>query len=371
MSDNEEIKALLREKQLQLEACEARFHNIFTKSADGIVIVDHEGIVQSLNQAAERLFGVKQEELAGRPFAFPVTGGETTDITITTGAGDTVIAEMRVMKTEGKEDRYIFLRDITARKRGEEEIEILHTDLSARAAELETANRELESFSYTVSHDLRAPLTNISGYCQVLLHLCADRVDNECKGFILRVYDEARRMDHLISLLLSFSRLTRCDMHLKEVSLSEIAHTVAAELRQTQQNRRTAFAIADGVMAKGDPRLLRIALENLLGNAWKYSNKREAAKIEFGVRECGGSRSYFVRDNGIGFDMKEADRLFGPFQRLRNATEFDGHGIGLATVQRIIQRHGGQVWAQGEPEKGATFYFTLDAVEDGGGAVPG
>ncbi|KAF0216067.1 MAG: PAS/PAC sensor signal transduction histidine [Geobacteraceae bacterium] len=355
------LKARLRKKEQQLKACESRFHSIITKSSDGIVIVDRNGIVRSLNPAAENLFGVKRDELMGKPFGFRIITGETIDIDIITKTGKTVVAEMRAMETvwNGKATSYVFLRDITARKRVEEEIEILNTNLAARAAELETANRELEAFSYTVSHDLRAPLTNINGYCQIMLHVCADRLDDECRGFMQRVFDEAQRMDHLINTLLNFSRLTRCEMHSKTFCLSETAQAVAAELRQKGHERRVTFTIAEGVEVDGDARLLRVVLDNLLSNAWKYTGKQESACIEFGVTESGGKPTYFVRDNGAGFDMRYADRLFCPFQRLHSKEEFEGHGIGLATVQRIIQRHGGRVWAEGEMGKGATFYFTL------------
>lgn len=359
--DDKRLKARLRKKEQKLKSCESRFHSIITKSVDGIIIVDRHGIVRSLNPAAENLFGLNHNELVGKPFGFRVIPYETVDIDIKTKAGKTVVAEMRVIETGWQEEAvyYVFLRDITARKRVEEEIEILNTHLAARAAELETANRELEAFSYTVSHDLRAPLTNINGYCQIMLHSCAEKLDEECRGFMQRVYDEARRMDHLIDTLLNFSRLTRCELHRKKVCISETAQAIAAELRQKVQGRQVTFTIADKMEANGDARLLRVVLENLLYNAWKYTGKQESANIEVGVTEFEGNLTYFVRDNGIGFDMRYAGRLFSPFQRLHSKEEFEGHGIGLATVQRIIQRHGGRIWAEGEVGRGATFYFTL------------
>jgi PAS domain S-box-containing protein len=261
--------------------------------------------------------------------------------------------------------------DITARKEAEQQIEILNTSLAARAAELEAANRELEAFNYTVSHDLRKPLTNINGYCQVILQLCADQLNDQSRRYLQEIYSGTLRMNKLIDTLLNFSHLSRTDMVWKEIDLSGIAKMIAAELKLSEPERQVTFSIAEGITANGDAGLLRVVLENLLGNAWKYTGRKESAVIEFGALEnrtgsdCQipnselGNKVYYVRDNGAGFDMTKADQLFIPFHRLHHREEFTGHGIGLATVQRIIQRHGGRVWAEGEPDRGATFYFTL------------
>ena len=253
----------------------------------------------------------------------------------------------------------IVCQDITERKRAEEEIEILNTNLAARAAELESANRELEAFNYTVSHDLRRPLTNINSYCQVIQEMCGGNLGEQCQGYIREIYEGTLRMNELIDTLLNFSQLMRNELHREPVDVSEIAKIVMAELQLTETGRRVTFRIAEGMTAYGDANLLRVVLENLLGNAWKYTGAREEAVIEFGVAEIGGKPACFVRDNGSGFDMKYAEKLFIPFQRLPGADEFKGHGIGLATVERIIRRHGGRVWAEGEPGRGATFYFML------------
>ena len=250
-------------------------------------------------------------------------------------------------------------QDITERKRVDEEIEILNTNLAARAAELEAAYRELEAFSHTVSHDLRAPLTNIGGYSQIVLDLCADRLDEGCRGYIREIYRGTERMNQLIDTILSFSRLGRGELRREPVNLCEMAREIAAELQVAQPERRAFFSIPEGLTVNGDPKLLRIVLENLLGNAWKYSGSRENAQIEFGVAESAGKQAYFVRDNGAGFDMGEADKLFIPFQRLHSAEGFEGYGIGLATAERIIRRHGGRIWAESKPGEGATFYFTI------------
>ena len=277
--------------------------------------------------------------------------------------------------------------DITQRKRAEEEIEALNNSLAARAhelieancrldaafheleganqqlemtnRELEAANRELEAFNYTVSHDLKKPLANINGYCQVILHLFADQYDGQSRRYLQEIYSGTLRMSKLIDTLLDFSRLSRCDMVREKIDLSSLATEIAAELRLAAPERRVSFKIAKGITAYGDVNLLRVVLVNIIGNAWKFSANNEEAIIEFGMTEYNGRPAHFVRDNGVGFDMAQMDGLFTPFYRLHCQEGFAGHGIGLATVRRIIQRHGGQVWAEGKPDEGATFFFTL------------
>ena len=251
------------------------------------------------------------------------------------------------------------MEDVTERKLAEEQIKILNTSLAARAAELEAANRELEAFSYTVAHDLRKPLTVINGYCQAIEELCGDMLDEACKGYLQETYEGTLRMNGLIDVLLNFSRLAHVEPLRETVHLSAMVHEVAKELKLAEPGRRVRFLIADGVSAEGDAGLLRVVLNNLLGNAWKFTNTREEGVIEFGATEIDGKRTYFVKDNGIGFGPADADKLFAPFQRLDTGKDIGGLGIGLATVDRIMQRHGGQVWAEAEPGKGATFYFTL------------
>jgi PAS domain S-box-containing protein len=256
--------------------------------------------------------------------------------------------------------------DITERKRAQEEIERLNTDLAVRAAELEEANRELatangelEAFGYSVAHDLRKPLTVVSGYCQALQELCSDKLDEKCKEFLAESYEGTLRMNRLIDTLLNFSHMARIEPRREKVDLSGMVQEVAVELKLAEPARLATFRIMKGISVVGDASLLRVVLENLLGNAWKYTANREEALIDFGATEIDGKPAYFVRDNGMGFDISFADKLFIPFQRLPATAEFRGHGIGLATVERIIRRHGGRIWAEGEPDKGATFYFTL------------
>jgi signal transduction histidine kinase len=225
--------------------------------------------------------------------------------------------------------------------------------------ELEIANKELESFSYSVSHDLRAPLRAIDGFSRILLEDYQDKLDDDGKDSLARIRAASQRMGQLIDDLLQLSRITRAEMHRVPVDLSALARAVCDELKITEPARRVEFVIKPDLVTKADAGLMRAALENLLGNAWKFTGHRTDVKVEFGSRLEGGERVFYVRDNGVGFDMKYDSKLFGAFQRLHTSAEFPGTGIGLATVQRIIHRHGGRVWAEGETNRGATFYFSL------------
>lgn len=235
----------------------------------------------------------------------------------------------------------------------------LEVRVRQRTAELETVNRELSAFSYSVSHDLRAPLRSIDGFCKVLLEDYAAKLDEEGNDHLRRVRAAAQRMGHLIEAMLNLARVTRIELRMTSVNLSLLVQEIMDELARREPARMVNVTIAPEVTANGDSHLLRIALENLLGNAWKFTARREEAKIEFGVTDRAGWPLYFVRDNGAGFNMADASKLFGEFQRLHNITEFPGTGVGLAIVQRVIQRHGGRVWAEATLNGGATFFFTL------------
>ncbi|MGH9727871.1 MAG: ATP-binding protein [Candidatus Acidiferrales bacterium] len=235
----------------------------------------------------------------------------------------------------------------------------LERRVEERTAQLTTANMELESFSYSVSHDLRAPLRSIDGFSQALLEDCEGRLDDPGKEHLHRIRAATQRMGVLIDDLLDLSRVTRAEIHKENVDTSALALTITTELQRSESHRRVEVSIEEGLKTWADPGLLRIALENLLGNAWKFTSKRDIACIEFGGKRNNGAFAYFVRDNGAGFDPLYADRLFGAFQRLHAMTDFPGTGVGLATVQRIINRHGGTVWAESAVDQGATFYFTL------------
>jgi PAS domain S-box-containing protein len=227
-------------------------------------------------------------------------------------------------------------------------------------AEADAANRELEAFSYSVAHDLRSPLRSIDGFSLALLEDNAEQLDVRGKGYLARVRAAAQRMAHLIDDLLSLSRVTRDELHRAEVDLSRVARAIAQRLHETDPGRDVEVVVADGLVVEGDAHLLAAVLENLLGNAWKFTSQRARARIEVGVTSKDGQLAYFVRDDGVGFDMSHAGKLFGAFQRLHAASEFPGSGIGLATVQRIVRRHDGEVWAESQVDGGATFYFTLN-----------
>ena len=245
-----------------------------------------------------------------------------------------------------------------------EQIQQRDMGLRRRTSELEAANKDLESYAATVSHDLRAPVGSISGFAQALQEDYAsqlDEVGQECIHWILH---SAKQMSNLIEGMLQMARLTRVEVHRTEVDITRIARDIAEGLQRAHPDRDVQFVIPDGIIASGDERLLRAVLENLIGNAFKFTSKRPGARIEIGSRSDEGAMAFYVRDNGAGFAPEHAAKMFRPFQRLHSEKEFSGTGIGLATVDRIVQRHGGRVWAEGEVEKGATIYFTTGTAEE-------
>ncbi len=229
-----------------------------------------------------------------------------------------------------------------------------------RTNELTSVNKELESFSYSVSHDLRAPLRSIDGFSKILMEDYPDKLDEQGKDYLQRVRSATQHMGMLIDDILNLSRITRTEMKHEVVDLSSLVQSITVELQKSQPERQVEFIIAPGVTANGDAGLLGILLENLLDNAWKFTGKHDKARIEFGVTQVNNEKAFFIRDDGAGFDMKYVDKLFGPFQRLHKADKFSGTGIGLATVQRIVISNGGRVWVEAGIAKGATFYFTLE-----------
>lgn len=255
---------------------------------------------------------------------------------------------------------YWILRTLTERRRAAYRISALNADLQRWGAELEEANKELDAFSYTVSHDLRTPLSIIDGFSQALLENYAATLDARGRDYLQRICGATQRMADLIDALLGLSHVTRAELVWEVVDVSALARAIATDLQRCEPTRQAEFVIADGVVAHGDARLLGVVLENLFSNAWKFTARQPQARIEFGsLPQREGSLVFFVRDNGVGFDMVHADKLFRAFQRLHGRTEYPGTGVGLATVQRIIQRHGGRIWAEGAVGQGATFYFTL------------
>ncbi|MDQ7783579.1 MAG: PAS domain S-box protein [Desulfomonilaceae bacterium] len=368
------------------------YRSLIDSSADAIVIYDMLGRVIHVSPSFTEIFGWTLEEVKGKRIAYvpdserettmhliekvirtgvPVTGFETKRYTRDGRILDLSVMASRYHDHEDKPSgMLVILSDISERKLAEQEIRRLNVELerrvAQRTAQLQAANEELQAFSYSVSHDLRAPLRSIDGFSQVLLEDYSTSLDTDGRDCLRRVRAASQRMAQLIDDLLKLSRVTRSDMNHEKVYLSGLVGIVAKGLQEIEADRKVEFIIRPGLVVYGDKRLLKIAIENLLGNAWKFTRNREHARVEFGfVKERVHGKAeaprtvYFVRDNGAGFDMKYASKLFGPFQRLHGEKEFSGSGIGLATVQRIIHRHGGAVWGEGIVDRGATFYFTL------------
>jgi signal transduction histidine kinase len=256
----------------------------------------------------------------------------------------------------------LLLRQAELLQAGEQAARELLAEQAELVRDLEHKNRELESFSYAVSHDLRAPLRRIESFTRAVLETQSERLDDDGRRFLDRVRESSREMSQLIDDVLYLSRVTRAELREHEVDLSALVTHAVERLREASPGREVEVRVRPGVVVAGDGQLLRIAIDNLVENAWKFTGNQPAPRIEFGMTNLGGEPTYFVRDNGAGFDMAYVERLFGPFQRLHRADEFPGSGIGLATVQRIVHRHGGRVWAEGMVDQGATFHFTLGRV---------
>ena len=360
-----------------LRAGEEYARRIVDAAYDAFVAIDEEGVVTGWNRHAEEMFGWSREEAIGRVLADTIVPTQHRDAHrrglqhfLETGEGPVLnrVIELAAVRRNGEEfpveltispltvgRKYVFtafIRDVTQRKEAEDK-------LRRYTADLEAANAELDAFAYSVSHDLRAPLRSIDGFSQALLEDYAAQLDAAGQQYLHRVRASSQHMATLIDDLLQLSRVTRAEMSREPVNLSDLAHSIAADLQRSDPKRQVEFVITSGLEISGDPRLFRLVLENLLGNAWKYTARHPRARIEFGVTQYESRPAYYVRDDGAGFDMTYADKLFGAFQRLHAPGEFEGTGVGLATVRRIIGRHGGRVWGEGAVEQGATFYFTL------------
>lgn len=369
----EEERARLAGEQAaraEAEAARERIVSILESITDAFFALNREWRFTYLNKEAERLLQKTREQLMGKCIwdEFPEAVGSTFHHEYHRAVAEQVAVSFQefyppldgwfeVRAYPARAGLSVYFRDVTERHQAEEEIKRLNADLRRRATELDATNKELEAFSYSVSHDLRAPLRGIDGFSQALLEDYADKLDEQGKDYLQRMRTASQRMAQTIDDLLNLSRITRSQMRHETVDLSAMAQEIATELQKTQPEREAQFIITPGLLAIGDVRLLRIALSNLLGNAWKFTGNHPRARIEFGVTEHEGRPAFFVRDDGVGFDMAYAGKLFGAFQRLHAMNEFPGTGVGLATVQRIIHRHGGRVWAEGAVEKGATFYW--------------
>ncbi len=361
---------------------------IVESSDDAIIGKTLEGVILSWNSGAERIYGYPAEEVVGRPISFLVPSDRMEELPeildrINRGEGIEHYETVRVRKDGRRVDVALTIspirnavgktvgastiaRDITERKQAENAIHALNRELEERVhqrtTQLEEANKELEAFAYTVAHDLRAPLITIGGFSQVLLEDYASALPGEAQRLLHQVAQNTRRMGHLIDELLTFSRLNRQPVNEQPVTPSDVARQVLAELNGAQAERHATVVIGTLPACRADPVLLKQVFVNLLSNALKFTRHRQDATIEVGWRhdpDDPGHCTYFVKDNGVGFDMQYVDKLFRVFQRLHRAEDFEGTGVGLAIVQRIVRRHGGRVWAEGELGKGATFYFTL------------
>ena len=372
MAERTRIEARLRE-------AEVRYRSLFEQSPDGVVIVNPE-TAQAIefNDTAHRQLGYSRDEFA-RLSTLDYEAAEEPEETaahiekiMRAGRDDfetrhrtkdgevrNVLVTVQTIELSSRPYLYAVFRDITERKRAEAAIQKLNADLERWAADLEAANKELEAFSYSVSHDLRAPLRAVDGFSRILLEDYAAQLTPDAQRYLHLVRDNSRQMGRLVDDLLAFSRLGRQSVQAQTVAMTPLVRQALDELRAEQEGRQVEIIIGDLPECKADPALLRQVWINLLSNALKFTGKREAARVEIGCQRTDGEDVYFVKDNGVGFDMRYRDKLFGVFQRLHRAEEYEGTGVGLAIVQRIIHRHGGQVSVEAVVDKGAAFYFTL------------
>jgi PAS domain S-box-containing protein len=377
------IEADLRETRDRLEVevkQRAQQARLLDQTHDPILVRDMNSVITYWNRAAEELYGWRAEEVIGRrayellKTVFPApldelqeqllrTGHWEGELTRTKADGSSVTVACRwALRRDGQDQAVSILEtnnDISARKHREEEIRRLNRELERHADELEIANKELESFAYSVSHDLRAPLRHVVGYGELLQKQAFSSLDDKSRRYMKTILESAKRMGNLIDDLLAFSRIGRAETKKTKVDLTQLANEVVAELGQETKGRDIVWKIGVLPNCRGDRSMLKLVLVNLISNAVKFTRLRSPAEVEIGCTDRPNRTEVFVRDNGAGFDMRYVHKLFGVFQRLHSTEEFEGTGIGLATVQRIIHRHGGQVRAEGALDHGATFYFSV------------
>jgi signal transduction histidine kinase len=342
---------------------------LISQNADGIVVVDLAGIVRFVNPAAEFMFNRSHSELMGNLFGFPLSIGERTEVNIISSNGKNIIAEMLIVNIQWKNEPafLISLRDITEHK-------LITNSLKRRTIELEETIQELEIFSYSLSHDIWNYLRRIGLLSQNLLDQDYQQLSPESQEWLQQIDQISQQTKGLIEGLLQLSRVSYTKLNKQAFNLSALAEDVIKQIQLVYLNRSVKILVNQNIQAYGDQRLIRIALDNLLENAWKYTQICEETIIEFGqlteweIQDLSSEIEmeylvnysiFFVRDNGVGFEAANAQKLFQPFQRLHSEECFEGNGIGLATVRRVIQRHGGKVWARGKMNEGATFYFSL------------
>ncbi len=373
-------------KVFEAEEAESRLSMLVESSDDAIVGTSLDGVVESWNSSAEKLFEYTKSEAIGRKVQFLIVppdqtceimeklrkarqgkGSKTLDTVRRRKDGSQVhvsVSSSAVLDINGTPvGMSLVFRDISELREHEDKVKQLNAKLEQRVlertAQLAAANKELESFSYSVSHDLRAPLRSLSGFSRIVLEEHGKNLDEDGKACLQRISAAAEKMSVLIDEILRLSRIGRTQIKFAKCDLTEMAESTIAEFIEQSRDRHVDVRIQRDLRCEGDRHLLLIALQNLLGNAWKFTEKRSDAQIEFGCTSKDGEKVYYVRDNGAGFDMAYADKLFGIFQRLHSNSEFEGVGIGLSIVKRVIERHNGRVWAEGAVDKGATFYFTL------------
>lgn len=361
---------------------EALFRAIFAGAGIGIALVDTEGHVRQTNPALQAMLNYTDEELGAMTIAeFTHPDDLATDLTqwteLVAGKREGYQIEKRYQRKDGRlvwgrltvslirdaqgNPRYgiKLVEDITGKKQAEAKINELQQDLTRRAAELTMTNQELEAFSYSVSHDLRTPLATIDIFARMALKDYGPQLPTDAQSYLNLIHENVEAMNRLIADLLTFSRMSRQPLKKQPVETRKVVREALANLRSNQPDRHVQVVIGDLPRCHADPALLTQVWVNLLSNAWKFTSKCDNARIEIGSAHAENETVYFVKDNGVGFDMQQASRLFGVFQRLHSEEDYPGTGVGLAIVERIVRRHGGRVWAEGEPEVGASFYFTL------------